>query len=383
MRGVRLGPIAILLTFLACEAPPEIPNEPENQPTGTPTAIDPAPILSLGVREGDPLQEFFRVTSPFLLPDGRVGVPLQGESVVRIFDLSGTHLEDLGGEGEGPGEFSRLGTAWPRGDTVEAFDLAQSRITRFHPDGEVEVVQLDRVSSAQAIAPGWYSSGGWLAYGVASISMGGRDVWAVHWFDRQGEHIGEITQVEGFIRLALEGGGSMLHPISPKAFFGVDDTLVYVGESPNPAIEVYAPTGASVGQIRLEPTSLSAEEVVAMVRDTALARASTEGAATVRARFDQMEGVTLSVAWDMLIDEVGFIWIRSFDPLVHSNVLGGGLRPGPGGEWMIFSPEWERVGMVRMPDGLEPTQITVDHVIGTSRDDLGIESVHVFRIDRR
>lgn len=378
-RSVSFGLISIMV--VGCTEAPEPPVEQEARPPGAPRSIDPMPTLSLGVLEGDTLQEFYRITTPFLLGGSRLAVPLQSTNVIRVFDLAGKHIDDLGRSGEGPGEFKALGPAWQRGDTIEAFDLNTRRITRFPPDGEVEVIQLDRVPSAQSITPGG-SARGWLSYGVSSIGMDGRDVWAVHWFDRDGSHRGEVTRVEGFTRAMLDGGGAVLHPISPRAYFAVRDTIVYVGESSSSTIQLLIPSGELTDQIELGASTFSRDQLVSLVRDSAVARASSEDVGNVRSRFDDMGAVKIPIAWDVLIDELGYLWVRRFDPLAHATILGGGLGPGTGGDWDIFDPAGQFVGVVRMPRDLEPTQITADYVVGKGEDDLGVETVSIHRLTR-
>src|SRR5687768_15597263 len=91
-------------------------------PAGAPVAIADSARLQLGVISGDSILEFDRVTTPFVLADGRVVVPLRGKSVIRVFAPDGSHQATLGRYGEGPGEFTALGGAWARGDTIEALD---------------------------------------------------------------------------------------------------------------------------------------------------------------------------------------------------------------------------------------------------------------------
>ena len=65
-------------------------------------------------------------------------------------------------------------------------------------------------------------------------------------------------------------------------------------------------------------------------------------------------------------------------------VLGGRLGGycGPGGNWLVISPEGAEVGWLEMPEGLEPVQITSDAVVGIYRDELGVESVRVHSLSR-
>ncbi len=70
-------------------------------------------------------------------------------------------------------------------------------------------------------------------------------------------------------------------------------------------------------------------------------------------------------------------------PLLHAAALGGLQSVGPGGDWMIFSPEGVQVGSIELPSDLEPYHITSDAVVGIVRDELGVESVQVHSLARR
>ena len=142
-----LFPIGLfaLLLLGGCAAESDV-SPLDDLPAGVPLEIEPEAVLSVGVLSGDTLQEFDRVRTPFVFPDGRLVVPLAGSYDIRIFAPDGGFMERLGGRGEGPGEFVSLSAAWPRGDTIEALDSRARRMTRFLPDGTVEVISITSAS---------------------------------------------------------------------------------------------------------------------------------------------------------------------------------------------------------------------------------------------
>ena len=349
-------------------------------PIGTPTVVAIAPLLSVGVLEGDSLEEFYRVVTPFLLPDGRLVVPLRGSGTLRVFGPGGEVLESLGRPGRGPGEFVSLSAAWPRGDTIEAFDRGLLRITRFLTDGSVETVRLEGPALNRLTALPGTLSNGWAFARVAASQMGGRDEMMVHGFALDGTYLGEVAQVEGMARYEPPGGGSGPDPLSPRAVFAVGGSEIYVGETLTPSVRVLELTGALVREITWERDgTLSAEEAFRMVVDSASARTDRSRqsleAFPVRDPFPAFGG--------FIVDDEQFLWVRPYEPLVHSPAFGGLAGAGPGGEWLIFSPEGVQVGSVALPSELEPHQITSDAVVGIVRDELGVESVRVHSLARR
>ena len=83
------------------------------------------------------------------------------------------------------------------------------------------------------------------------------------------------------------------------------------------------------------------------------------------------------------MDDLGFLWVRPFDPaktyLANSRTPGG----AGGGKWVILSPEGAVVDTIALPANLEPMQITRDAVVGISLDDLDVQHVHVYGLERR
>jgi hypothetical protein len=388
LRGFRcpvrwtLVPLIGVYLLSACAPEDRVPVTGELQP-GTPTEIDEEPFLQVGVLEGDPDQEFHRVVTPFVLADGRLVVPLAGDQSLRVFTPEGRFLTSLGRRGEGPGEFASLDSAWPRGDSIEAFDGRLHRITRFFPDGSNQVVPLEPVPSAQLAIPGTLPNG-WAVMGVADAGMGRRDRVVVHRFGLDGTHQGEVAQTEGMARYTVVRGSGP-DPLSPRALFAVGHGEIYVAETLTPSIRVLDPAGTLLREIQWEPgTHQSVDETLRAVVDSAVASVEPERGQDLR---DYLEAFPppdrLSPFWDFIVDGEGFTWVRPFEPLKHAQALGGFQSSGRGGRWLIFSREGLQVGQVDVPEDLELGSITTSAAVGIRRDSLGVESVGVHRLHRR
>jgi hypothetical protein len=251
------------LVVVGCSG--EAGRQTADDPVGAPIAIDPVPAVSVGVVEGDPNQEFDRVVTPFLMSDGRLIVPVAGARSIRVFDERGSFSYSLGGEGAGPGEFRSLNAAWARGDTIEAMDDRLRRITRFIPDGSVEVVDLQsEVRDLSAVAGPVPE--GWIAGGVAVGDAGRRDSIVLRWFDRTGADRGATGTVEGYARYrtAFMSGPE---PLSPRPMLQVTGDRAYVAESLTPAIRVLTPMGALDREIAWQPETARTTSGRAQPRD--------------------------------------------------------------------------------------------------------------------
>ena len=381
-RLLHLAPAACV-ALAACGTGEDGPHSAA--PPGAPVSVGTEPRASVGVMEGDPMLELHRVVTPFLLGDGRLVVPVAGHRTIRLFSAEGAFITELGGPGEGPGEFASLGAAWARGDTIEAFDGSLRRITRFLPDRSFDVVSLDPVPSAQSAIPGALPDG-WALMGVERAGVDRRDHLAVHHFARDGAHLGRVTELEGMARYRHPAGAGP-HPLSPTARGRVAAGRLYLGDTLVPALRVLdalpEPAEHEVRWgVRDRPSVAS---VFRQVVDAAVAGADAGEADFLRERLEAAAlPDDLSIFWDFMVDEEGFIWIRPYEPSEHAIALGasplGG--PGPGGEWLILSSEGDEVGQITIPDGLEPLHVTADAVVGIHRDGWDVESVRVHPLER-
>ncbi|MDE2875996.1 MAG: 6-bladed beta-propeller [Gemmatimonadota bacterium] len=107
--------------------------------TGTAPEWRLAPVASIGPRsvtEEETPEEFGRVSSVTLGPEGTVFVADAANREIRVFGLDGTHLRTFGRQGEGPGEFQSIySIAWV-GDRLLTFDPPLGRIGEFSAEGE-------------------------------------------------------------------------------------------------------------------------------------------------------------------------------------------------------------------------------------------------------
>lgn len=75
----------------------------------------------------------------------------------------------------------------------------------------------------------------------------------------------------------------------------------------------------------------------------------------------------------MIADRVGHLWLEEFEP------------PGedrPGALWTVLDPEGRVLGRVETPDGLEIYEIGADYLLGRTRDELRVEYVQLWSMER-
>jgi len=87
------------------------------------------PVVRVGVVDGAPEYQLFRVGTAVTLSDGTLVVGNSGTQELRYYDARGNHVATAGGQGEGPGEFMTLSVRGTLpGDSVIAWD---ARLRRF------------------------------------------------------------------------------------------------------------------------------------------------------------------------------------------------------------------------------------------------------------
>jgi hypothetical protein len=72
-----------------------------------------------------------------------------------------------------------------------------------------------------------------------------------------------------------------------------------------------------------------------------------------------------------MADPDGNLWVLAY------------TRPGDERRsWTVFAPEGRALGTVETPPGLRIMEIGADYVLGVWRDDLDVEHVRMYRLDR-
>jgi len=101
------------------------------------TTIDQIPELNLErvTRYGDTDDIIIgRIGSVAVDSVGRVYIADNNRLLIHIYEPNGSYLTQIGGKGDGPGEFRRITSIVPHGDFIHVLDRNSLRITRFHID---------------------------------------------------------------------------------------------------------------------------------------------------------------------------------------------------------------------------------------------------------
>ena len=343
--------------------------------------IGPTPSASIGVREGEEPYMLHNAFDATRLSDGRIVVANNGSSELRVFDEFGTHLVNWGGRGEGPGEFSGdLYRVRPwAGDSIIAWDSRREEgLSVFDADGRFGRMfslarDADHFPSAAAVrtdgtilARAYAGSGDAVVEirngdGTPAISLGTFPSLEVYEYERPEGGRGTRDIAYGFVLVTGFWGDLVFFGLTNRyeiRALGADGTLARIVRRDHaPRATTQADVDHYVeSQLSYYP-DFSPDEV-----------------ARYREVFESTPlAETFPAFSEVLSDAAGNLWVREYD-------FPGEPRPAP--LWTVFDPGGRVLGFVETPDGLDVLEIGEDYVLGRTEDDLGVESVHVWPLER-
>lgn len=400
-RALRIAPVgAVVLLAAACgtgiDSGPELRSEVrdsagvtivENARPATGSwlgwQVGAAPAVSIGALEGDEVYQLYAVEDATRLSDGRIAVANGGTGEIRFFSADGGHIESWGGVGEGPGEFSQWDpeavSEWP-GDSIVAAAWWRGHIVVFDADGSP--------GRTAALGEGYFSFLGLLPDGeiLAKPSLligmpfgaGGSTL-------RRQEAEFAVVAPAGEIHASLgthPGDEWFFSPTSPSGRphpFGrsvlatVWGPLAVVTANDSYEIRAYDEDGILTKIVRrdhqLRPPTQA--ELDAWFTDSYADR-SEEDQTRLRALFEGMTLVDFFPAFAALAsDPLGYLWVQEYRfPEEDENV------------WTVFDADGRVQGFVETPRDLEVFEIGDDYILGMTEDELGVERVQLWPLDR-
>jgi hypothetical protein len=345
------------------------------------------PRLVIGNEEGDSTA-LYGVAGAVRLADGRIVVADRGAGGLRFYDSSGRYLLTSGGKGSGPGEFRGIdGLARIRGDTLLVWDRVAGRLSVISPAG---TFAGSHQPAGLKVLP-WFA--GAFRDGSYAVSAGTdpsrmliqpgstrQDTLVILHLGRGGElldTIGRFPGPETFVDVT-ESGVTM-----ERVIFGESSSMAvaadrfFAGTNSRYELMAYTPSGGPVMTIGKRGTRrpASARDVQAY-RESLVNRSLGDVPAEVRARTAQRVAAiphraTLPLFGDIRADALGYLWVS--EPAL----------PGQAPRWDIFAPDGVWLGTLSLPAGVAVHDIGEDYLLGVATDELGVERVEVYRLDRR
>ena len=173
--------------------------------------------------------------------------------------------------------------------------------------------------------------------------------------------------------------GTNLIMLSPPLFgrssvTGIAGGRVVVGSNDDYDLRVLAPGGLIERSIRraIQPEPVTDEMLEAASRERTKGVASEEERARrERSLREAPHGSTVPFYERILGDDEGNLWVEEF------------TVPGePPAGWTVFGTEGRLLGTVDLPEEFRPLHIGSDFVLGVATDDLGVERVRMYGLEK-
>jgi len=350
--------------------------------------VSETPLLAIGTTDGEDAYQFFGISGLHRFDDGRIGVVNAGSRQVRTYDADGTFLRAYGKQGNGPGEFQIPVLAGILADTLIIVDQAGHRLSFVHPD--TGFVRVARVSDDVGgyLNPVGALDGGRPVFGGAfdmrrfgelrvGFNRAGTFHRAANPDGSLAADFGDVAGAEFWIEeISAEGQPShpVLIPFGKVGQATAARDRFYYSDQGSFEIHAFDAAGALVRIIRLErePVAVTEQDRQRYINATLASVQNPEQADAVRR---QLNGTPLPDAFPalaaLMADRAGNLWVAEYD------------RPGEErNAWLVFDHDGELAARTTLPPGFNPLEIGDSYALGVFRDDLGVETVRLYALDR-
>ena len=343
------------------------------------------------------------VTGATRLGDGRIVVANESTSELKFYDPEGMHLFDVGGEGEGPGEFvgSLQRLARTPGDSVLVLS-SLSGITRFGPDGRYVSSSRYRlppsghcrtIEGRQRLVPDGSIV---LGYGIfiGSNSYGAecpppkpgeaRQPMVVGRFVPATEAFDTIAELPAYERTS---DPETMHAYPRNRVYGIGHDRIYLGDTGSDTILAMSFTGERIGvlPVPFEPAPVPADAKEKLSREEVFTR----------------PGQSMTLSWTLVYPDYypryarlvaapeDRVWVMAYPPLkdpvvfaekvihprIHRRLDGGAL-------WKVVDRDGSPIAELQTPPGFFLLEVGDDYILGIHRDELGREGVRLYGLTR-
>ena len=340
-----------------------------------------APAVSIGTQEGDESEMLFLVYDATRLPDGRIVVANSGSSELRVFAADGRYLAAWGGEGEGPGEFSGYTpervSRWP-GDSIVGEDMFSARLQVFDGDGNHgrTVTLPNGYHSLLGVMPDGTvlvkpSTIFGLPFGAGPLAREDQDFAFLLPGGDVRASLRSQPGEEWFISTAEPAAAR--HPFGRSTTAAIWGDLAIVAPTDRYELRAYASDGTLSRIVRRDhelerPTQA---DVDAWIQNR-LAELPEEARERYQAQTGMMTPVEFFPAFgDVKSDTAGYLWVQEYNLPGQDRNL-----------WTVFDPTGRVLGQVELPADLDVYEIGEDYILGANRDELSVERVQLWKLNR-
>lgn len=360
--------------------------------------VNPEPRLHIGDgTSGVPERQFAYIAGVHRLPDGQIAVLDPWTPALSFFDATGDYLGRFDREGDGPGEF--MARSQPRSFTcgTDTVYVATRRgVNAFVSPGEfVRTFQLDPPAGLRGCTRGRII--GERAFNEWATEPGARtDSSTLEWYDLSGAAMAVIDTLPSQDRHWSDVNGSL--GWMPALFggsleVGTSARGIVAGWSGRFALHVRDTTGSVQSLYRVEGLARSvSSEDVERFRDFVMNpwRGNAREEEQMEERLRAAEGGPWPAFAQLLWSSDGHIWARRFDHLDaieffdYSRLIQTMPSPefGEPRRWDVLDPSGAYLGSIPTPPKFTAFEVGPDWLLGVWRDELDLQHVRFYSVDR-
>lgn len=354
--------------------------------------VPPEPALEIGVQDGAPEYQLFRVGDAARLPDGRIAIANTGGAEIRVYGADGSYDATIGRRGQGPGELHFPQELYVAGDTLIVVDGLELELFRL--DGRhLTRRTLDPTLFINTLGSGHFSEGAfalpggeWLLHvyerGVLQAPLGALyrgDLLYMRWEPVEGS-VDTLALHGGIEQARFDHGGRPSHAVAlfaRRSDWHIDwsGDRVLLGNGERPEVEVHGP-GGTLRLVRWpdERPEVTPEDIAAerQARLDWIRTLPPDQAAERRRTLEALPDPDRFPAHGSLrTDAHGSLWVQEYP-----------VPTGGADRWRVFDPSGILLGTVALPKDLRVLEIGDDDLLALHRDDLGVERLRVYRLQK-
>lgn len=353
------------------------------------------PSAQIGQARGEAPYLFEGIVGILRGSDGSTLVCNGGDRTLRRYDRDGSFLGQSAGRGAGPSELRQLSRCFPVGGAVWVYQSPFLPIKVYEASGAfVRAVEMPRPNARAATLTGVLADGSLLLRQDAP-----RRELAEGLTSRSASVIvaGASSEAPSYETLVVTTGdrwirrGPLAFPaaFTPSLHALVVGELIVVSWPETFDIAVMTRAGRVVRRIRraLAPVAVEARHRSAFrerIRTGPMPGGDTpfQDAEVRRRIVDMMEyPAVLPAHYRLLVDAEGLLWIERGD--APRDPLPQVADPYPDATtWDVFTVQGRWLATLSFPPRFDPLQIGDDYVVGVHHDELGVERIHEYALER-
>jgi hypothetical protein len=339
------------------------------------------------------------------LSDGRWVLADMGSSQVRYYDARGRHLQSVGRRGEGPGEFRQImRMSRLAGDTL-VVDDAHVRLQILDESGRLVAATppTGSISAARTQPVAAFRDGELVAMSTPAAAWGQPEVRELfvtyHRARMRSSAAGAAELMAGdtigtwmFIRLSPGPRGPRLMQFHQPPQVGVASDALVVADAMSYEVRIYQRDGSLRSVTRFDwPRREISPADMDRAREAYVALGAERGPVPEPLRQQRAEDARsfefashMPAFAALLIDSDDHIWLREYVPNEATVGTWDATRaPVETSRWIVLRPDGGLAARVTLPGRFRPTVIGEDFVAGLYRDEMDVEYVHSYRLQRR